>query len=407
MDNTSNKNDSYDYMRLSHIMTVCFGSPYTRKKIKPIDIPNEKSDVAGYRYSFDKRLLPVWVVYIILNLYILYANYIAGIRYVGNSLQECFKESYCISVIEIINRNLGPTTYLISAVFYGSKYKIYSLAGTERILTFLHETDHSVEMKKRKLSLITKIYSPIILCLYVCNIMLYSFRYPFFHIFLYSWNVMGLIAAFSLAQFQYTIFEKGYARINHIIEKKINSRDNPKLINQLLIRLIDRYKELCTLVDYVNQSYVPDMLLQWPYNIIRLVMTVFRMFEYLSVLYGSQSKVALLLLLQHVTDIILFILQNTFYCVVGSRLAIQAKKTLESLQRFNLQNDFNVSMNVKKTVRIFSIHVNARNVEASVGGYIIMNMSFIRTLFSAVVTYTLVLIQFKNEKGNSKPLHIS
>lgn len=267
----------------------------------------------------------MWVGYVILSSFVLYSNYITGKRYVGNSLQECFKESYCISVIDLVNRNLGPTTYVISAVFYGTKYKPYSLAGTERTLIFLNETSRSIEMRERKLPLFTKIYSPTMICLYLLSFMLFSFKYPLWLVILHCWNAMGLLAAFSLAQFQYTVLEKGYARINYIIEKKINTSDNPKLVNQLLIRLIDRYKELSTLVDNVNQSYVPDMLFQWPYNIIRLVMTVFRIFEILSIIHSSRSKVNFALFLQHLVEILLFIFQNTYYCIVGSRLAMQVR----------------------------------------------------------------------------------
>ncbi|XP_050423069.1 uncharacterized protein LOC126834899 [Adelges cooleyi] len=399
-----NENECYKFMRLTHILTLCLGLPFTRKKLNPKDEPNKDCDVAGYRYSFDKRMIPVWTAYLMLNSFITYYNYNRGIGYIGDSFKKCFAESYCFAVIELANRNIGPTVFLISAMFYGGKYKARSLAGTERTLRFLKETNGGVEYAKRHLPAFNKFYSLAIICLYSSCLMMYSVSSNPAVVVLFILNNMVMPAILSLAQFQYGVLQMGYRRINDLIENR-SANDNPKFTKLLFVRLTDRYTELSQLVENVNKSYVPELLVRWPYTIARLVMIFLRITEYSSTLSGPHPIAAKLLTTEHVVEVMLFVFQNTYYCAVGTRLSNEAKRTLECLQKFKLRNEFKMDLEIKKTVRIFGIRASTHNVRASVGGFIITDMNFIRTVFTCVITYTLLLIQFRREKGRSKPLY--
>jgi len=48
-----NNSDSYKYLRLTHVIAICFGLPYTRRKIKEGIEPNENVGHLAGRYLYN------------------------------------------------------------------------------------------------------------------------------------------------------------------------------------------------------------------------------------------------------------------------------------------------------------------------------------------------------------------
>lgn len=52
-----NNSDSYKYLRLTHVIAICFGLPYTRRKIKDgIDPKNENVGHLAGRYTITSMI---------------------------------------------------------------------------------------------------------------------------------------------------------------------------------------------------------------------------------------------------------------------------------------------------------------------------------------------------------------
>ncbi|KAL5239999.1 hypothetical protein ACI65C_007409 [Semiaphis heraclei] len=468
-----NNSDSYKYLRLTHVIAICFGLPYTRRKIKDgIDPKNENvGHLAGrYRYSFDKRIIPVWMLYACLNVYVVHYNYVEGVRYVDGSFQTCFEESYCFALIELLNRNVGPSSNVMCSMFYGRWHKLAGLAGAERTLQFLDDTRDAVSMTNgRDLSRAVWYAAPASLAAYASFSYLYTILVPPSVVVAYWFNGMGQMVVYILVFVQYYVLAHGFGRVNDMVEA-LDVAHDPASAGQSLARLIGVYDELCTVASHVNRAYAPEMLLQWAYNIVRVIMVVFRLMEIVSSLDGHLAQYTSYLLVQHLGELSIFVLHTSCVCTVGDRLSgeewinnndnakyikydinfvdletinppehlsldqddankvidnanksfnedipmqeddirycdVMSKRILASLEKLKLRNKFKMNMEIKKAVNIFYVRATTRNVYASIGGFIIFNMSLIRCVCSVLATYVLVLIQFRDQKGNSKPLY--
>lgn len=301
-------------------------------------------------------------------MFIMYYNYLEGASYVGESFKKCFEESYCFAVIELFNRNIGPFTILICSMFYGHRNKVAALAGTERILRFLRETSSDdddsgsnqtglgpnraapnrpgfgsnrtgpgsngggvktnfkqVSAEATVLSPVAKYYSVVIIIGYASCIWLYTIAVPATVIALYCLNALGQTSIYNLVQLQYHVLERGYARVNQLVESMNVLRDQ-KSAKRSLVRLTDTYDELCMLVEHLNHAYTPGMLCKWPYSVVRLIMVVFRIIELSTVIVHGHplAVMATVLIFEHVGEIFLFLLQTMYFCMAGSRLSNQA-----------------------------------------------------------------------------------
>ncbi|XP_060870232.1 uncharacterized protein LOC132944766 [Metopolophium dirhodum] len=358
-----------------------------------------------YRYSFDKRLIPVWMLYACLNVYVVHYNYLEGVRYVAGSFRTCFEESYCFALIELLNRNLGPSSNVMCSMFYGRWHKIAGLAGAERTLQFLDDTRDAVPLADRRgLSRAVWYAAPASLAAYASMSQIYMILVPPTVVAAYWFNGMGQMVVYILVFVQYYVLARGFSRVNDMVEALDVARD-PVSAGRLLARLTSVYDELCTLAGHVNRAYAPEMLLQWAYNIIRVIMVVFRLMEIAYSLDGPMAWATPYLLVQHLGELFIFVLHTSCVCTVGDRLSSESKRILASLENLRLRNRVNMNIEIKKAVDIFYVRATARNVYASIGGFIIFNMSLIRCVCSVLATYVLVLIQFRDQKGNSKPLY--
>lgn len=267
----------------------------------------------------------MWAFYLCLNVFVVYNNYKQGMRYVGNSFRTCFEESYCFGLIELLNRNFGPTSNIACSMFYGRWYKNAGLAGAERTLRFLDETRDSVPGRRRRrgrLSRLVRYFSPVSVCFYLVCLYFYVSVAPPVIVVLYWMNTMGQVAIYMLVFIQYYVFERGFARVNDLVETVTVVRP-PRSARLSLVRLSDTYSELCTLVDHVNRAYAPDMLLQWVYNIIRIIMVVFRLLEIASSLNGPLVSPTSYLVVEHLGELFIFVLHTSCTCTIGERLSSQ------------------------------------------------------------------------------------
>lgn len=53
----SNNSESYKYLRLTHVIAICFGLPYTRRKIKEDSNPDENLGHLAGRYTITLMIL--------------------------------------------------------------------------------------------------------------------------------------------------------------------------------------------------------------------------------------------------------------------------------------------------------------------------------------------------------------
>ncbi|CAH1720372.1 unnamed protein product [Aphis gossypii] len=405
----------YEYMRLTHTLAVCCGLPITRRRISNVgERCNRNSDeVRGYRYSFDQRVVPVWLAYAALDAFLLYYNYLEASGYVGESLRKCFEDSYCFAVIELANRNVGPFSALVCTMFYGHRHKAAALAGTERTLAFIRDTDRDATHGGSVWPLDSRYYSAAVIAAYSLCIWLYAAAVPAAVLLVIWLNALGQTTVYGLATFQYHVLGHGYARVNRLLEAAANSGGQPSSDFRSLAALLDRLADTCDdfgrQVGHLNVAYTPGLLLRWPYSMIRLTMVVFRISELWVASQDGRpfAHVAAVLIVEHVGEILLFLVQLSSFCYAGTRLSYQAQNTTASLQKLKLCRRPSVYLNsdVKKKVNIFLIQVNARKVNATIGGFVIVNMNLMKAICGIIVTYFLVLIQFKSQKGKSKPLH--
>ncbi|VVC27791.1 7TM chemoreceptor [Cinara cedri] len=375
---------------------------------------------AGYRYSFDVRFVPVWLAYVALDAYIAFYNYREALGYVGESFKKCFEESYCIAIIELVNRNWGPLMVLVCLMFGGRRHKVVALAGTERTLAFLRDTDAAdwgaSGAATVRLSPCVKYYSVVVIAAYMTCILMYTTTIPFRVTITYAFYSMGQTALYNLAMLQYYVLERGYARVNRLLETIDIYRD-PVSARRLLARLSDVHDELGRLVDTLNRAYVLSLLFKWPYTIVRLIMIVFRIIELSAVVRIADHPFghsAAILIVEHAAEIGLSLFQLSCFSTIGEHLSHQAghfsvvfraQRTLASLQKLKLSRGYHLDLETKKMITIFWVRVNARKIKANIGGYIIIDMDFIKSVCGIIATYFLVLIQFKFQKGKSKPLH--
>ncbi|XP_060847219.1 uncharacterized protein LOC132926826 [Rhopalosiphum padi] len=357
----------------------------------------------SHRYSFDLRVTPIWLAYAALDAYVLYYNYLTASGYMGESFKKCFEESYCFAVIELVNRNLGPFTALLCTMFYGRRYKVAALAGTERVLAFIRETDQDAAAL---LSPAAKYYSAAVIVAYCGFLYMYTVVQPVLVMAMFCVNALGQTTLYNLAMFQYYVLGCGYARVNRLLEA---SAARP--LADHVARLTDTFNELGRQVDNVNRGYALGLLLRLPYSIVRIVMLVFRIIEYAAVARADRghpmSRVAITLIVEHVCEILMFLQQLVIFCVTGTRLSDEANKTLASLQKLKLHHGSQQDLNIKKNINIFWIQACARKVNATIGGFVFINMDLMKAICGIIATYFLVLIQFKSQKGISKPLHLS
>lgn len=267
----------------------------------------------------------MWTFYACLNVYVLRYNYAEGVRYVGTSFRACIEESYCFALIELFNRNVGPSSNVACSMFYGRGHKTAALAGTERALRFLRETRDAAPRRSASLCRFVRYYAVVSVCLYLLFTQLYAAMVPAVVVALYWANGMGQVLVYMLVFTHYYVLERSFARVNDLVET-VDTRHDPPAACRALVRLTDAYDELCELVDRVNRAYAPDMLLQWLYNIVRVIMIVFRLLEIVSALDGPLAPGTPFLIVEHVGELFIFVVHTSCTCNVGERLSKEVSK---------------------------------------------------------------------------------
>jgi len=136
----------------------------------------------------------------------------------------------------------------------------------------------------------------------------------------YWFNGMGQMVVYVLVFVQYYVLARGFGRVNDMVEALDVARD-PASAGRSLTRLASVYDELCTLAGHVNRAYAPEMLLQWAYNIVRVIMVMFRLLELVSSLDGPMASVMPYLLVQHFGELFIFVVHTSCTCTVGDHLS--------------------------------------------------------------------------------------
>lgn len=248
-----------------------------------------------------------------------------ALEYVGESFKKCFEKTYCIDIMEMTLRNIGPISALICMMFYGYRYKVASLTGTERILRFLRDTDDDDHHSTVRLSTVAKYYSATMVVTYSMLLYMHTIHASPIMIALFIINYMGRGVMFNLAIFQYYVLERGYARVNRLLEIT-NVHRNQESTHRLLAHLSDAHDNLGRLVEYLNQAYVPSLLLRWPYFVIRLIIVIIHIVEMLPIIRyvdNPLTNVTFVLTIEKVGEILLFLVQLICFSAVGSRLNYQ------------------------------------------------------------------------------------
>lgn len=262
-----------------------------------------------------------------LNAFVVRYNYTEGVSYVGDSFVACYGESYCFAVIELFNRNIGPSSNVACSMFCGRAHKSAGLAGTERALRFLERTrDPDDPDGGGHLSQLVRFVAPASLCLYLAFSHFYMAMVPPALVVAYWANAMGQVVVYLLVFVQYHVLERGFARLDRLLLLRLRAGtvDARRLP---LSRLADAHDELCALVDRVNTAYAPELLLQWMYNIVRVIMVAFRLLEIASSLQGDDpiASHTKYLIVEHVGELFMFALHTTCTCTVGERLSAQVQ----------------------------------------------------------------------------------
>lgn len=272
--------------------------------------------------------MPLWLAFTALDLSIIYYNYLEASSYVGASFRKCFEESYCFAVIELANRNLGPFSALVCAMFYGRRHKAAALAGTERVLAFIRDTDRDTGPDKTvPLSWAAKYYSAAMMFAYTVFIWMYTAAVPAVVILFYSINAVGQTAIYNLATFQYHVLGCGYARIDHLLEADAVGRRARRTLAARVARLSRMADDFGRQVSHLNRAYTMILFMKWPYSVVRIIMVVFRIIEMSAAVQsnGPFARIAVVLIVEHVGEIFLFLVQLSYFCYTGARLSSQAR----------------------------------------------------------------------------------
>ncbi|CAG7831473.1 unnamed protein product, partial [Allacma fusca] len=93
---------------------------------------------------------------------------------------------------------------------------------------------------------------------------------------------------------------------------------------------------------------------------------------------------------------------NFFYwlAVSANRLHMESRKPIQLLKHFPYQN---FSDSTKKKMCRFYHDISSTNISLTAADYFVVNKSCIASLFSSVLTFVVVLIQFKNDEEKSRP----
>lgn len=277
--------------------------------------------------------MPVWLAYTALNAVAVSVNYRKAQGYMDVSFKKCFEESFCIAIVDLVNRNLGPLSVHACLMFCGRRHKVTALAGVERTLTFLRDTDAAVAgwetagaAAVRRLLPGAKYYSAAVMAVYLMCIVTSSIVASVGITLFYAVYLAGQMAVYNLVMLQYYVLGRGYARVNQMLET-MDVRPDPVAARRLLTRLSDVHDELSRLVDSLNRAYVLSLLYKWPYNIVWLIMTVLRIMELLAILRVDNhpySRVAPILAADYMAEIGLFFFQLSCFCAIGEHLSNQA-----------------------------------------------------------------------------------
>ncbi|XP_026808574.1 uncharacterized protein LOC113550714 [Rhopalosiphum maidis] len=347
----------------------------------------------GHKYAFDWRIVPLCLAFAALDVSIIYYNYLEASSYVGASFRKCFEESYCFAVIELANRNLGPFSALVCAMFYGRRHKAAALAGTERVLAFIRDTDRDTGRDKAvPLSRAAKYYSAAMMFAYTVFIWMYTAAVPAIVILFYSINAVGQTAIYNLATFQYHVLGCGYARIDHLLEADAVGRRARRSLAARVARLARVADDFGRQVSHLNRAYTMILFIKWPYSVVRITMVVFRIIELSAAVQGNGpfARIAVVLIVEHVGEIFLFLVQLSYFCYTGARLSSQARV-------YTPDDDNNIMPNANRTaasLQKFKLHYESH-----------LDLDVKKTICGVIATYFLVLIQFKSQKGKSKPLY--
>ncbi|XP_022173615.1 uncharacterized protein LOC111036036 [Myzus persicae] len=262
----------------------------------------------------------------------MYYNYLEASGYVGASFRKCFEESYCFAVIELANRNLGPFSALACTMFYGRRHKAAALAGTERVLAFIRDTDRDAATKHSSAPLLSpavKYYSAALMAAYTACLWLYTAAVPVTVIFPYCVNALGQTAVYNLVTFQYNVLGNGYARIDRLLEKSVDAGGHRRRrpLAARVARLARASDDFGRQVGHLNRAYAMTLLLKWPYSVVRITMVVFRIIELSATVQDGRpfARVAVVLIVEHVGEILLFLVQLSYFCYTGARLSGQAR----------------------------------------------------------------------------------
>lgn len=121
---------------------------------------------------------------------------------------------------------------------------------------------------------------------------------------------------------QYYVLMRGFRRVNELVDAVDATRD-PAGARLSLVRLSGTYDELCALVETVNRAYAPEMLVQWLYNIVRVIMVVFRLLEIASQGADAGDPASYLIAVEHVGELVMFAVHTSCTCTVGERLSAE------------------------------------------------------------------------------------
>lgn len=121
---------------------------------------------------------------------------------------------------------------------------------------------------------------------------------------------------------QYYVLMRGFRRVNELVDAVDATRD-PAGARLSLLRLSGTYDELCALVETVNRAYAPEMLVQWLYNIVRVIMVVFRLLEIASQGADAGDPASYLIAVEHVGELVMFVVHTSCTCTVGERLSAE------------------------------------------------------------------------------------
>jgi len=207
-------------------------------------------------------------------------------------------------------------------MFYGRWHKLAGLAGAERTLQFLYDTRDAASLANRHGGLSRAVWyaAPASLAAYASLSQLYMILVPPTVVVAYWFNGMGQMVVYILVFVQYYVLARGFGRINDMVESLDVARD-PASAGRSLARLTGVYDELCTVAGHVNLAYAPEMLRQSAYNIVRVIMVVFRLLEIASSLDGQVASFTPYLLIQHLGELFIFVLHTSCVCTVGDRLS--------------------------------------------------------------------------------------